>query len=374
MNTGDVCMNQHTQHELPVEALDYPLPEGSIATRPVEPRDAARLMVIRRSSDTVEHRSVCDLPAYVDRHDAMVFNTTSVLPARLEARRRDSGGRVEGLFVHQDNEKRWRVMLRSNGRLRAGQRLDLMDQAGGATSYVLELVEQRGGQWIVRPIGDQDPLTVLDEVGRTPLPPYIRRARSGSDPGDELDRAWYQTVYADPASAGSVAAPTAGLHFTPRLLQQLTDKGVERIDVRLDVGPGTFKPIATARLSEHEMHFERYSVSPEAIEALRAAHEDANRRIIAVGTTTVRTLESLPSPLPRDCDGPITGETDLLIAPPYDFQLVDGLLTNFHLPRSTLLALVAALVGLERLKALYQQAVDRGYRFYSYGDAMLILP
>jgi len=368
-------MKQHKQqYSIPVDALDYPLPASSIATRPVQPRDAARMMVIHQASDDVEHRRVRDLPDYVGEKDVLVFNTTSVIPARFEGRRADTGGRVEGLFVHLQSDDHWRVMLRSNGRLRTGQRIELVDAADNVSDFALELVAREQAHWLVQPVGLVDPLVVLDAVGRTPLPPYIRRARQGDEPGDELDRMWYQTVYADPSMAGSVAAPTAGLHFTPEMLRRLYEQGVQRVDVRLDVGPGTFKPVQAERLEDHEMHFERFAVSPEAVAALRDASTDPEKRIIAVGTTSVRTLESLPGPLPNRCDEPIAGETDLLIAPPYQFNLVDGLLTNFHLPRSTLLALVAALVGLERIKACYAEAVERGYRFYSYGDAMLIVP
>jgi S-adenosylmethionine:tRNA ribosyltransferase-isomerase len=212
------------------------------------------------------------------------------------------------------------------------------------------------------------------------LPPYIQRARhvQGIEISDERDRQWYQTTYADPRRRRSVAAPTAGLHFTPHLLEAMTNRGVQRLDVTLHVGPGTFKPVAAETLAEHTMHTEFFEVDERTVQALRETRRRIERagrgRIIAVGTTTVRTLESLPSPLSATTDGPMAGETDLLIAPPYEFRLVDGMLTNFHLPRSTLLALVAAMVGLERLLAIYREAVEREYRFYSYGDAMLILP
>ncbi|MCH7573482.1 MAG: S-adenosylmethionine:tRNA ribosyltransferase-isomerase, partial [Planctomycetes bacterium] len=220
---------------------------------------------------------------------------------------------------------------------------------------------------------------VLEVVGLTPLPPYILRARGvrgDRSVDDAQDRSWYQTVYADPDQGRSVAAPTAGLHFTPELLQTLLGKGVERLEISLNIGPGTFKPITTPTLETHDMYWECYEVPSETLESLNAIQDrkkaGESGRLFAVGTTSVRTLESLPDPLP--VHESLTGTTDLFIAPPYDFRFVDGLLTNFHLPRSTLLALVAALVGLERLLAVYEQAIREGYRFYSYGDAMLILP
>ncbi|MHC5023009.1 MAG: tRNA preQ1(34) S-adenosylmethionine ribosyltransferase-isomerase QueA [Planctomycetota bacterium] len=364
------------QHELPVEALEYPLPERLIATRPAQPRDAARLLVLRRSSGEIEHRSVRDLPDYARPGDVMVFNDTAVTPARLIARRTDSGGRVEGLFLAERADGAWRVMLRSNGRLRPGLRLDLLDAADRRSGLTLDLIDRLGSEWIVRPTGDGDAASRLDATGRTPLPPYILRARGDDIVEDRLDRTWYQTVYADDAKRHSVAAPTAGLHFTTRLLERLDAAGITRTRVTLHVGPGTFKPIAAATLSAHEMHREWFEIPGETLQALReggaADSGGARPRVIAVGTTSVRALESLPDPVPLA--GPVVGETGLLIAPPHRFRHVDGMMTNFHLPRSTLLALVAAMVGLDRIKAVYAEAIERDYRFYSYGDAMLILP
>jgi S-adenosylmethionine:tRNA ribosyltransferase-isomerase len=355
--------------------LDYELPAERIATRPVEPRDAARLMVVHRSSETVDHRHVRDLPELLVPGDTLVLNRTAVAPARLIGRRHDSGGRIEGLFLEEAGHAAWLVMLRSNSRLRDGQRIDLEDQAGRPVSE-LELLERRAEHWLVAVRGPGDTASILEAVGRTPLPPYIRRARGDDEVDDASDRAWYQTVYADQDRCRSVAAPTAGLHFTPGLLAALEKRGIGRLDVVLHVGPGTFKPITAATPAGHVMHRERYEVPAGTVKALRerAGQVPSRRgRLIAVGTTAVRTLESLDDPLPA-ADAPISSQTDLLISPPYDFRHVDGLLTNFHLPRSTLLALVAAMVGLPRLLALYRLAVEREYRFYSYGDAMLILP
>jgi S-adenosylmethionine:tRNA ribosyltransferase-isomerase len=272
---------------------------------------------------------------------------------------------VEGLFVEHAEAQQWVVMLRSNGRLHGGDRIELLDRNGDESPHGLELVEPHTEGWTVTVHGGPD---VLDHVGLTPLPPYILKARHGDQVADDQDRAWYQTVYADPSHRKSVAAPTAGLHFTDDLLTRLAASGIGRIDVTLHVGPGTFRPITAATLAGHTMHAEHYLVEPEAIAALGAT----TGRVIAVGTTAVRTLESLPDPIPLNAT--ISGCTDLLIAPPYQPRNFSGLLTNFHLPRSTLMALVGAVIGIERLKAVYAEAVQQRYRFYSYGDAMLILP
>jgi S-adenosylmethionine:tRNA ribosyltransferase-isomerase len=369
-----------TQHTLRTDELDYRLPERLIATKPAEPRDSARMLVVHLGRDAIEHRTVRDLPEYLRQGDQLVFNTSAVAPARLVGARADSGGRMEGIFLDEFAPAKWRVMLRSNSRLRAGQRMMLFDHADEASGEELELIERDDECWIVRLVSGNQTMRVLERIGRTPLPPYILRARGEHSVADELDRRWYQTVYADPMQRQSVAAPTAGLHFTPELLQTIDVTGVERLLIALHVGTGTFKPVTAETLDQHAMHTERFEVSPAVMQRLIARQsaigdrQSLSSRLIAVGTTTVRTLESLPVPLPELGDQPYRAETDLLIVPPYHFRLVDGMLTNFHLPRSTLLALVAAMVGLERLKAIYAEAIRGEYRFYSYGDAMLILP
>lgn len=365
---------------LPTAALEYELPRHLIATRPAEPRDSARLLVVRRSDDAIEHRIVRDLPEYLSAGDLLIFNDTAVAPARFFARRAGTGGRLEGLFLEEIEEAKWRVMLKAARRLKPGHRLELITAEGEGGAYAMKLEERDGPEWIAHLEPARSADVVLDALGCTPLPPYILRARRAGEVrfDDAEDRRWYQTVYADPARRRSVAAPTAGLHFTPALLEAIDRKGVQRRHVTLHVGPGTFKPITAETVGEHDMHAEWYEASGEVIAALRAAKrargEGSPRRVLAVGTSTVRTLESLPDPLPPEGDASIIGETDLLIAPPYSFHCVDGMLTNFHLPRSTLLALVAAMIGLDRLLAVYREAIEREYRFYSYGDAMLILP
>lgn len=368
---GSVAPAQHEAAALRTDELDYDLPARLIATRPVEPRDAARMLVTWRTDERIEHRAVRDLPEFLAPDDVLVFNTTSVAPARLVGRRRATGGQVEGLFIQDVGNAplRWRVMLKAGGRLRLGDQIDLLDHRDQPGLCTLLLVAREGDQWVVEPRGIESTDDALDLIGRTPLPPYIRQARGdGAAVADEDDRRWYQTIYADDRQRRSVAAPTAGLHFTPPLLGALAAKGVQRAEVTLHVGLGTFKPVTAPTLGEHRMHAESFEIPPAALDALRARLG----RIIAVGSTSVRALESLPQP--GQMCGRIAGMTDLLIAPPYAFKHVDGMLTNFHLPRSTLLALVAAMVGLPRLKAIYREAIEREYRFYSYGDAMLILP
>ncbi|MFI4855616.1 MAG: tRNA preQ1(34) S-adenosylmethionine ribosyltransferase-isomerase QueA [Phycisphaerales bacterium JB065] len=362
--------------------LDYPLPADLIATEPVSARDACRLLVCWRSQPgRVEHRRFRDLPEYLKGGDTLVFNTTSVLRARLVGVRTDSGGKVGGLFLGEREPGVWQVMLRSNGKLRSGQRVALLDPAGVARAE-LELLERAPEGWLVRVDGGGGPVDVLDRVGRVPLPPYIDRARveSGGGVEREEDRAWYQTVYADPEKAASVAAPTAGLHFTEELLERVSGIGVSRADLVLHVGAGTFKPIEVEDLSEHVMHEEFYEV-PKGAAAELVATKQRGGRCIMVGTTAVRSAENLTGDLLEEAlERGLSGATDLFITPGYGFRWVDGLVTNFHLPRSTLLALVGSLLetgsgdGLERLLEIYREAIAERYRFFSYGDAMLILP
>jgi S-adenosylmethionine:tRNA ribosyltransferase-isomerase len=363
---------------LRTDELEYHLPRELIAAQPVEPRDAARLLVVSRSGDRVEHHRVRDVPSLLEHGDAMVFNRTAVIPARLIGRHEDSGGAVDGLFLEEVSTGEWRVMLSSNRQLRAGMRLILLDAAGAAPAARFELLEGVRGSWRVRLDTPEASAAVLERAGRTPLPPYILKARGGAPFDDVRDRAWYQTVYASRREARSIAAPTAGLHFTSELLAELEQRGVERFDVVLHVGPGTFTPIRSEYVEDHDIHAEEFEVPPKTLALLRSRADPppgrARRRIIAVGTTTVRTLESIESGPGVTGIAAVRGSTSLMISPPYTFRHVDGLLTNFHLPRSTLLALVAALLGLDRMKRVYALAVESGYRFYSYGDAMLILP
>ncbi|HEX7010819.1 MAG TPA: tRNA preQ1(34) S-adenosylmethionine ribosyltransferase-isomerase QueA [Phycisphaeraceae bacterium] len=354
------------------EELDYELPADRIATHPAQPRDAARLMVVYRAEDRVEHHRVRDLPrlGLLTPGDLMVVNQTRVLPAAVEAKRVRTGGRVKGLYLRTDEAGHWLMLLESRGVLAPGEIIEL-DERTRLT--LMERVE--GGQWRARYEGSEPAGAVLARLGRTPLPPYIQKARRAQhEPaiGPE-DAQQYNTVYA--RDAGSAAAPTAGLHFTPALLEALDRVGVGRAALTLHVGPGTFAPIRAQELAQHVMHEEWFHVPAPVIEAIQQIRAEG-RRIMAVGTTTVRALESLPEPVEPWPQG-YTAATRLFIHPDagFRFRFTDMLLTNFHLPRSTLLALVASLPGvrLDRLKRWYRLAIEEGYRFYSYGDAMLLV-
>ena len=353
-----------------VDELDYDLPEERIATQPASPRDAARLMVADRATGRADDHHVRDLPALglLRAGDLLVLNETRVLPARLVGERCATGGRVTGLYLASEGDL-WQVMLEARGRLEPGEAIDLDARA----RLVLERALGQG-RWAARLEADGDTEAVLARVGRTPLPPYIARARQRHDEPAERDEdvERYNTVYA--RHAGSVAAPTAGLHLTPELLATLQAQGVGVARVTLHVGLGTFAPVRSDTLASHAMHGERVVIAPATRDAL-AATRDAGGRIVAVGTTTVRALESLPAHW-RELEGDFVTDTELFIYPGSDvvFRFTDMLMTNFHLPRSTLLAMVAALpgVGVERLLGWYREAVRRGYRFYSYGDAMLV--
>ena len=350
--------------------FDYELPPERIAQEPLEERDRARLFVHRIAADESEHALVSGLPRFLAPGDLVVVNDTRVLPARLLATRA-SGGGVELLFVEPAGEDPyvWNALVHPARKLRAGERLDL-----GVRDVFARMLEREllpGGkpamEWHVRLEDGEgrplDPLSILERVGHVPLPPYIERADGA------LDRERYQTVYAE--RSGAVAAPTAGLHFTPELFERLGERGVARASLTLHVGPGTFQPIKTDEIDAHRMHAERFEVPERTAAAVRAARARGGR-VVAVGTTSVRALESAV-----DEAGELRaarGATALFLRPGHRFRAVDALLTNFHLPRSTLLVLVSAFAGRERVLRLYQEAIERGYRFYSYGDAMLLLP
>lgn len=319
-------------------------------------------MVVHRADGRLEHRVFRDLPEYLTARDCLIFNTTRVLQARLVTRRA-TGGRIEGLFLEELRPGRWRVLLNGSRRLKIGEAL-AFDSGGGSMRLEARTAD---GECEVSVDPVEDAIAVLNRVGLPPIPPYISRGPDDTrDPA--RDRADYQTVYAD--APGSVAAPTAGLHFTPELLAKIAAHGVARADVVLHVGLGTFAPIAADDLSAHVMHEEWNSLTPHTAAIIEACRAMGGRRV-AVGTTSIRTLESR-----ADEDGRLrTGDekTRIFIYPPYSFRAVDALVTNFHLPRSSLLALVMAFGGIELIRHAYQTAIAEGYRFYSFGDAMLIL-
>jgi len=348
--------------------LDYHLPDGMIAQRPLPRRDASRMLVLNRRSGEVGDACIMDLPGRLRRGDLLVLNDTKVVPAKFVARR-VTGGRVVGLFVREPASGEWEVMLEGSRRLRVGERLSASGK-GGAGAVTLTLSESCGrGFWRVAVDAEEPAWEILDRIGITPLPPYIRRG----DPGpaaDMDDRSRYQTVYA--RRPGAIAAPTAGLHLTDALLKELRKRGVEETFVTLHVGVGTFKPIEVDDVSRHRMHAEWFELTSETAEAVRACRQRGGR-VVAVGTTSVRVLEScLGEPRDARVVRPNSGTTDVYIYPPYEFGVVDVLLTNFHLPRSTLLALVMAFAGVENIRGAYRHAIEHEYRFYSYGDAMLI--
>jgi S-adenosylmethionine:tRNA ribosyltransferase-isomerase len=345
-----------SEHSHSLEQFDYALPDDLIAQQPIEPRDAARLLVLDRMCDTLQDRIFRDLPDYLRPGDMLVANDTRVLPARLLTRR-STGGSVEVLLLERLGTGSWKAMTRPARRLRPGEALRVIDQNGELSADSVEFVERADAVAIVR-FDDEEAIT---RHGRVPLPPYIRESLS--------DPERYQTVYA--AHAGSAAAPTAGLHFTPGLLDACRAAGATFETVTLHVGLDTFQPIKVADVREHPMHSEWFRI--EAPERIRAV-KDRGGRIIAVGTTAVRTLESAASQiLDPNTHGPMQGTTRLFITPGYRFLVVDALITNFHLPRTTLMLLVSAFASIEQIQRAYRHAVRERYRFYSFGDAMLIV-
>jgi S-adenosylmethionine:tRNA ribosyltransferase-isomerase len=343
------------------DELDFYLPPELIAQSPAPDRAASRLLHYGRKERTIDHRTFSDLPRLLRKGDLLVFNNSRVIAARFLLRK-STGGKIEGLFLSEPRRGEWDVLLRDLGDAPIGTKLtfDAMPDLCAKT------VERIGpGQWRLSVQTEMAASLLLDRIGRMPLPPYIKRDKS-SDPRDDEDRRRYQTVYAQ--TPGSIAAPTAGLHFTSELLAALDAAGVERAFLTLHVGMGTFKPVTAPTLSEHPMHEESYEISPEAADAIHRARTD-HRRIIAVGTTSARVLESHPEDQPWQSGG---GRTRIFIYPPYRWKFVDALLTNFHLPRSTLNALVAAMTGLAEQRRIYAEAISKKYRFFSYGDAMLI--
>lgn len=345
-----------------LDQYDYDLPKELIAQSPAVCRTDARLLVVDRESRTLEHRHIRDLPEILRENDCLVINDTRVVPARLVGRRHETGGHWEGLFLEKSPDGLWRIMCKTRGKLRPGDIITLIN-ALGDEDIRLELgAKDQDGTWIARPLAEEDAFALLNRVGRVPLPPYIRKGEMVPD-----DAEYYQTVYAQ--VPGAVAAPTAGLHFTTTLLERLVEQGVEICTLTLHVGPGTFRPITAENLTDHSMHSEWGCVKRQTVERIKACRRRGGR-IVAVGTTSVRLLETAAA------DGvlkPFAGDTNLFIRPPYTFHTVDALLTNFHLPRTTLLVLVRTFGGDALMRRAYEEAIREEYRFYSYGDAMLIL-
>ncbi|PRR75820.1 tRNA preQ1(34) S-adenosylmethionine ribosyltransferase-isomerase QueA [Neomoorella humiferrea] len=340
-----------------LEDFDYYLPAELIAQTPVEPRDASRLLVLHREKDMLEHRHFYDLPDYLCDGDVLVLNETRVLPARLWGRRAGTGARIEVLLLTRRTGDIWETLVRPARRVPVGT--EIIFGRGELKGRVISVGKE--GERLLEFAYEEGPFeALLERLGEMPLPPYIKE--KPENPGR------YQTVYA--RVDGSAAAPTAGLHFTPRLMERLQEKGIKLAYLLLHVGLGTFRPVKVENIEEHRMHAEYYEVTPETAAAINEARCRGGR-VVAVGTTVVRTLETVATS--EGVIRPGKGWTDIFIYPGYTFKAVDCLITNFHLPKSTLIMLVSAFAGREKILAAYKEAVAAGYRFFSFGDAMLIL-
>lgn len=344
-----------------ISDFDYELPEELIAQHPLERRDASRLLVLERASKRWRDSLFTELPNYIRAGDLLVVNNTRVFPARLHGVREPTGGQVELFLIRELEPDKWEALARPARRLQVGARVSFRDKR--LRAEVVEALDE--GRRILRFHADAPLAALLEEIGETPLPPYIKRGVSA--PSSTEDRERYQTVYAE--VRGAIAAPTAGLHFTPEVMDELRERGASIEEITLHVGYGTFEPVRVEDLSEHRVAAERFEIRSEAAERINEARARGGR-IIAVGTTTTRALEAAAG-----ADGRISAgaaEADLTITPGYRFRAVDALVTNFHLPRSSLLVLVSTFAGRELVLAAYKHAVGSRYRFYSYGDCMLI--
>lgn len=346
-----------------VSDFDFELPERLIAQTPLKERTASRLMVLHRGDGRIEHRTFTDLAAYLGPGDTLVLNDTKVLPARLFGIKADTGAKAELLLLRRLEGDRWETLVRPGKKIRRGTELHFGVSPEGGTPLLTATVEEEGemGERVVRFRYQGIFNELLDRLGQMPLPPYIKEKLD--------DRERYQTVYA--RHEGSAAAPTAGLHFTEAFLQRLESQGVRLCRVTLHVGLGTFRPVSAENVQEHEMHAEWYAIGEESAALLNETRASGGR-IVAVGTTSARTLETVGRRFGGGAIEPCSGWTDIFIYPGYAFTMVDALLTNFHLPKSTLVMLVSALAGRERVLNAYREAVEKEYRFFSFGDAMFI--
>lgn len=330
-----------------ISLFDYNLPKDLIANSPAYPRDHSRLMVIDRKTGKIEHKHFYDLPLYLNKNDVLVLNQTKVFPARFFGTK-DSNGKIEVLLLEEFEMGKWKALTKAG--IKINQKINFKNLEFTCIGHEDQMAI------LVTSSNKLEILSVLDKYGITPIPPYIKNA----DPENKL-RIKYQTVYAK--EKGSVAAPTAGLHFTPELLTKIKNLGVQIEYVTLHVGLGTFAPVKESDITKHKIHSEEYFIDPDTLKRLHKAKQDG-KRIIAVGTTTTRVLESLPES---------SGSTNIFIYPGYKFKFIDGLITNFHLPKSTLLALVGAFCGMDLMHKIYEEAIKNKYRFYSFGDASLII-
>lgn len=345
--------------------VDYELPRDRIAQQPLRNRADARLMVLQRRTGAIDHLHVRDLPELLHCGDTLVMNETKVVPAQLLGHRKSTGGRWQGLYLRAREDGAWIIVCKTRGKLTEGEVISLVDREGRPAQRMWLVERLEGGQWAAKVDSDQSSIQLLDTLGRVPIPHYVRGGKMV-----DADVANYQTVFAK--HPGAVAAPTAGLHFTRNLITDLSTRGVQFAPVTLHVGLGTFRPMSTEDPTQHEMHAEWGDLSADSADRINAART-AGKRVVAVGTTSVRVLETAAAVASKNGLSRWQGETKLFIYPPYEFRMVDVLLTNFHFPRTTLLLMVQAFAGTDLVRKAYEEALRQDYRFYSYGDAMLVL-
>jgi S-adenosylmethionine:tRNA ribosyltransferase-isomerase len=363
------AMTEPTQSGLRVSDFDFHLPEELIAQQPPAQRGASRMLILNRTTGAVEDSTFANLPSLLNPGDLLVLNDSRVIPARLYARRvnrrgkQEATGQIEVLLTHPDAAGNWNALVKPGRKVRPGDRLEFPDASGEVLLEAEVISSGEFGERTIRFAPAEDFYGILDQIGHMPLPPYIKR----DDATTDRDR--YQTVFA--AQRGSVAAPTAGLHFTPEILNVIAERGVEIAKVTLHVGLGTFAPLRVENVADIQLHTEHYTLPTATAEALNRARSEG-RRIVAVGTTTVRTLEHCAQTQSSHRLEPHTGQTNIFISPGHKFSLVDAMLTNFHLPQSSLLMLVSAFAGREQVLTAYNHAVQQQYRFFSYGDCMFL--
>ncbi len=349
-----------TSHDWKLSSYDYKLPQSLIAQHPATKRDQSRMLFLERKSGKISNRNFTEIVSLLPESSCLVINNTKVLPARIPGKRQ-SGGKIEALLIEENNNGDWSAIVRKAGRIKQGERLEFCD--GKLLAKAKERLEE--GEWLLEFEETERLKERLEDVGLPPLPPYIER-RNASDLQNTKDRERYQTCFA--TEPGAIAAPTAGLHFTPEILTEIENRGIDILEVTLHVGLGTFSSIDQEDIRKHKMHAEFFSVSSQTLRQLQV-YQNNNKQMINVGTTSVRVLETLV----RQNFQESSGWTDIFIYPPCKFKMTDGLLTNFHLPKSTLMLLVSAFCGRDLLLSAYQHAVAEKYRFFSYGDCMLIL-
>ncbi len=344
-----------------ISEFDYELPENLIAQMPADKRENSKMLVLNRTGQTIEHKHFFDIVDYIDDNCILVLNNTKVLPARLYGTK-ETGAKIEVFLLETKNDKQWSCLIKPSKRVKPDTIIKISDELSARALQKLE----DDGEWLVELIYDGDLFEILHRVGNIPLPPYIER-KLQTEEIKQFDMERYQTVYAK--DEGSVAAPTAGLHFTNEILDKLKSKGVEIVYVTLNVGLGTFRPVKCENILDHKMHSETFEITGKAADKINAA-KAKGKKLVAVGTTTVRTLETAYQKY--GCIKACHDHSELFIYPPYEFKVVDNLITNFHLPKSTLLMLVSALAGKDFIFKAYKEAVENNYRFFSYGDCMFI--